>query len=360
MKKLYLNNIKWITVCLVVIYHCFYMYNGVITDGIAGPFTSGVQYQDVIQYILYPWFMTILFVISGMCARYELEKRDTKEFLRKRTTRYLVPSTIGLLVYGWIQGYFNMSLSNVDTSMIPGFILYPVRALSGTGVLWYIQMLWLFSWILVFIRKHEKGKLYNLTKNMKAWMVMLLVVLYYLSAQILNTPVIVVYKFGIYGFCFFAGYFIFSHDEVIDELVKTRWINTLIAIVFGVLYIIKYFGMDYSYGIGSTNILCMVYSFFMILAILGLGKKYLDKTNKFMTWMSNKSWGLYIFHYLPLSMFAYYAKIVYHIEMPAICYYLITIILEFLVAYLLYEILSRIPFVRWAVLGIKKEKKAKE
>ena len=85
MKKLYLNNIRWITVCLVVIYHCFYMYNGVIKDGIAGPFTSGIQYQDAIQYILYPWFMTLLFVISGMCARYELNKKDPKEFLRKRT-----------------------------------------------------------------------------------------------------------------------------------------------------------------------------------------------------------------------------------------------------------------------------------
>ena len=131
---------------------------------------------------------------------------------------------------------------------------------------------------------------------------------------------------------------------------------TIISLVLGVTYVIRYFGMDYSSGIGNTNVLCCAYSYFMILAILGLGKKYLDKTNKFMTWMSNKSWGLYIFHYLPLSVFAYYAKVIYNIPMSPVLYYAITIILEFSIGYLLYEILSRIPFIRWAVLGIKKDK----
>ena len=38
--------------------------------------------------------------------------------------------------------------------------------------------------------------------------------------QIGNTPVIVVYRFGLYGACFLFGYFIFSHDAVMEELKK--------------------------------------------------------------------------------------------------------------------------------------------
>ena len=71
MRKLYIDNIRWITVVLVVLYHVIYMFNGIETFGVIGPF-SDVQYQDAFQYIVYPWFMLLLFAVSGMSARYEL------------------------------------------------------------------------------------------------------------------------------------------------------------------------------------------------------------------------------------------------------------------------------------------------
>ena len=56
MRKTYLDNIKWITVVIVVIYHVIYMFNGIEVYGVIGPFAD-VQYQDAFQYIVYPWFM---------------------------------------------------------------------------------------------------------------------------------------------------------------------------------------------------------------------------------------------------------------------------------------------------------------
>lgn len=82
MRKLYIDNIRWITVVLVVLYHVIYMFNGIETFGVIGPF-SDVQYQDAFQYIVYPWFMLLLFAVSGMSARYELEHRSEKEFIKK-------------------------------------------------------------------------------------------------------------------------------------------------------------------------------------------------------------------------------------------------------------------------------------
>ena len=99
MRKTYIDNIRWITVVLVVIYHVIYIFNGVTKYGVIGPF-SEKQPQDVYQYIVYPWFMLLLFVVSGIAARFELARRTTKEFIRIRTRKLLVPSTIGLLVFG--------------------------------------------------------------------------------------------------------------------------------------------------------------------------------------------------------------------------------------------------------------------
>ena len=67
-RKPYLDNLRWATVVLVLIYHAFYYFNA---QGVLGGFGSfsQVQYQDAILYFVYPWFMVLLFVISGICAQ---------------------------------------------------------------------------------------------------------------------------------------------------------------------------------------------------------------------------------------------------------------------------------------------------
>ena len=75
MRKLYIDNIRWITVVLVVLYHVIYMFNGIETFGVIGPF-SDVQYQDAFQYIVYPWFMLLLFVISGILRIWYWKNHD--------------------------------------------------------------------------------------------------------------------------------------------------------------------------------------------------------------------------------------------------------------------------------------------
>jgi hypothetical protein len=127
MRKTYIDNIRWITVVLVVIYHVIYIFNGVTTHGIIGPF-SDHQPQDVYQYIVYPWFMLLLFTISGMSARFYLNSHTDREFIRSRTLKLLVPSTIGILVFGWATGYYNMAIAgafdSLGTNAMPAPVLY--------------------------------------------------------------------------------------------------------------------------------------------------------------------------------------------------------------------------------------------
>ena len=196
MRRHYLDNIRWITIICVVIYHVIYMFNGEATAGVIGPFTD-VQYQDALQYILYPWMMILLFIVAGMCSRYYLENHSIKEFIKSRTAKLLVPSTIGLFVFQWIQGYFNIQLSTrLENINVPKLMLYPIMAISGTGVLWFVQLLWLFSMILALIRHFERGKLYEFCKNANILVVLLLVIPVYASSFILNTPSII--GFNIY------------------------------------------------------------------------------------------------------------------------------------------------------------------
>lgn len=78
MRKHYLDNIRWATVVIVLLYHVNYLFN---TVGIPFPVgeDAGVRFMDTFSYIVYPWFMALLFVIAGMSARYAL-KRQTAHF----------------------------------------------------------------------------------------------------------------------------------------------------------------------------------------------------------------------------------------------------------------------------------------
>ena len=121
MRKSYIDNLRWVTVVLVVFYHVFYMYNAEGILGTLGKITDlEVQYFDLYQYIVYPWFMALLFIVSGISARYYIERHTGKEFIKSRTVKLLVPSTIGLFVFQFIQGYINVSFSEAGNIEAPG------------------------------------------------------------------------------------------------------------------------------------------------------------------------------------------------------------------------------------------------
>ena len=327
MRKSYLDNIRWITVVLVVIYHVVYMYNAEGILGVVGPITDvRPQYVDIYMYVVYPWFMSILFIVSGMCARYSLNTHSEKEFIRSRTRRYLVPSTIGLAAFQFIQGYVNMAIGGAFETMghVPKAALFGIMMLCG-----------------------RTGMPVLLAMTAACWA----------CAQILNTPIIAVYRFGLYAFMFFLGYYVFSHDEVI-ELLKKWFLPLLIAAcVLGAAFCTVYFGENYAIGPVNRTPLFTSYCWFMCLAVLSGMAKYGDFENSFARWMGSRSFGLYVFHYLGISIFALY--VAKKRIMPAIPAYLLTLICGFLAGYLLYAVIARIPFFRWAVLGIGKEKEKK-
>ena len=355
MRKHYIDNIRWVTVVLVVIYHVIYMFNGIEVFGVIGPI-SQMRYQDAYQYLVYPWFMLLLFVVSGMSARFYLESHSAKEFIRSRTTKLLVPSTIGLFVFWWILGYYNTVIGGGFDSLnaAPVPIRFLILAVSGTGPLWYIQLLWVFSLLLIPIRKVEKDKLYRLCEKANVPTLIALALLIWGAAQILNTPIVVVYRIGIYGTGFLLGYFVFAHDSVMDRLEKWWWILLPAALILGIVFVMTFWGAPYAEHSVLDTFLCNLYAWIAVLAVFAAMKKWGNFETPFTRWMTRKSWGLYLFHYLPLATCAWYLHT--HTTLPALAMYLCVGAAAFLGGYLLYEIISRIPVLRWCVCGIGRKK----
>ena len=358
MRKHYIDNLRWITVSVVVLYHVIYMFNNLQPFGVIGGFYEN-QWWDHFQTFCYPWFMVLLFSVAGMSARYSLEHRTGKEFAKSRTDKLFVPVSLGLLLFHWITGWVNMAISHAfdDMESVPAFVRYLIQCASGIGVLWFLQMLWIFSLLLLLIRRIEKDRLWNLCAKLPVWVLPLLCIPLWGAAQILNTPVISVYRFGFYGLGFLIGYFILSHDAVMDALEKLWLPLAAAAAALGIAEVAVYWGQNYAEAPVRDSILTIVYAWTAALAMLAVCKRFLNFRNGFTAWMASKSWALYIFHYTTLAYAAYFMQ---GTGIPAAAQYLICTVAAFGGAYLLGEVISRIPVVRYWVLGIRGKKKAKE
>ena len=143
---------------------------------------------------------------------------------------------------------------------------------------------------------------------------------------------------------------------MIDRLSRYWIVFGAAAVCMGIYYTVHFFGENYAVEPVVNHMTASLYCWFAILAILAFMKKYGDRSDQLTKWMTKKSWGLYVFHYLPLAIAAYYLNR-YASNLPSGLVYMLVGISASGGAFVLDALISRIPIIRWCVLGIKKEKK---
>lgn len=361
-RHLFLDNIRWVVVMLVLLYHVFYNYNSLGVFGGIGGFKAD-QWQDIVGTLLNPWFMTLLFVVAGASARYTLERHTTKEFRIERRRKLLIPSTLGIAVFGWILGLINTMNAGFDIpEATPYWVIYLISLPSGTAHLWFIQDLFIFSLLLLLARKVldvERVERWFSTLPKYAMtlvMVSLFGVFYFASLTQLDNPSPAMGLFNLYRpiyyfTTFIAGYYIFSSEEVHNYLASRAKILVCIAVMSAAAFAIRYYGVDYTLPSVIQSPLCSLFCWAMVLAMIGAFKRWADKTSTLAHYMTRSSFGVYIVHMTVCSATCILLK---HTALPIWSIYTITIITTYLGSFLLWEILRRVPFVRWAVFGIKR------
>ncbi len=363
MRKHWLDNLRWVTVLLVLFYHVIYFYNNKgVFGGIGGfgDYPEHPQYQDVVMYILYPWFMPLLFILAGISARYALQRKTAKEWFRARTRKLLVPGTIGLLVFHWMTGYFNTVVA-ARQGVFDGLPLpakYLVMAFSGIGPLWFVQVLWLLCIVLLLVRALDRNdRFWNWCGKAGIVPIILLGILFWAGEQTLvKNPrpetldgLLNLYKPLFYLVPFLLGYFVFSHDKVQEKL-EAVWIPLLVcAVVAGTALVITTFGQDNTSPQYLGSPLNCLYGWMMCLAMMVWFKARFDRTGRFAGYMTRSSYGIYIVHYLVIAAFGYMMKT--YTQLPPVAMYSILFIAVFTLSPLLYEALHRIPVVKWCVFG---------
>ena len=366
MRKHWLDNLRWVTVLLVLFYHVFYFYNNKgVFGGIGGfgDYPEVPQYQDVVMYVLYPWFMPLMFLLAGVSARYALQKHSGKEWFKARTRKLLVPSTIGLLVFHWIVGYFNTVVAAREGLFegIPLVGKYLIMAVSGIGSLWFIQLLWLLCIVLLLIRLLDtKDKLGEWCGKANSLAIIVIGALLFWAGEqtMIQEPrpesldgLLNLYKPLFYLVPFLMGYFVFSHDEVQEQVTKIWKPLMAGAVISGVVLIVTTFGENNTSPQYLGSPLNCLYGWLMCLAMIGWFKACFDGTDAFAAYMTRSSFGIYVVHYLVIAGLGYTMKV--YTQLPPWAMYVILTVAVFTLSPLIYEIIHRIPVIRRCVLGEK-------
>lgn len=96
MRKYYLDNLRTLMILLLFPVHTFMIWNNYGTKFYVWGGESKLLSSLIT--LVNPWFMSILFVIAGMCANYSLRKRSIKEFVKERFGKLMLPFISGMIL----------------------------------------------------------------------------------------------------------------------------------------------------------------------------------------------------------------------------------------------------------------------
>jgi len=350
-RKYFIDNIRSVTVLIVIVYHVAYLFNSVGVVSNIGE--TGIPAFDTLCYFVYPWLMTIMFLVAGISARFALQKRTVKQFLKERRQKLLIPWIGGIFLLAWITGWVTNQYNDIFAgSYVPAFLKYFIFCFIGMGPLWFNFELLIVSMVLLIFYKIDKNdRLTALAGRANIFVLLVFFLPFWGSSFLLNTPLVTVFRNGIYLFVFLAGYYFFSQDKIIEILAKFRFPLLITGIILGIIEVYYFYGKNFADNNFLQHPLTNIYSWIMMMAILGCSQKYFNKTNKLMDYIKSRSFFWYLSHYPIMVFIAYILTSVF--KLPMIYNYILLLVLAFVATIIFCEIVRLIPVLRYLLFGIK-------
>ncbi|WP_449536319.1 acyltransferase family protein [Ferdinandcohnia sp. Marseille-Q9671] len=304
-----LDWIKVIVMFIVLLYHCSMFFNSFdwhIKNNI-----NNHTYIEFFSLLVGNWIMPIFFVISGMAIYHALKRRDAQRFIKERLLRLGIPLLLGIFLLSppqvYIERITNNQFNGSFLQFFPHYFDGLYLEMGGMGNfaffghhLWYLLMLLLFSIVTLplFLKTRESvnGKDFTILHYVLIPIPLAIAVLTVNSiVNLASWGIIFYFLLFIFGFYFFTR-------ESLREFVRKIGV---LAGILGILSTATYLFWVMFYGFPMT--VSISWAIFMIIRvslvwnllffILYLGDKYLNFSNKALTYTSEASMPFYILHY---------------------------------------------------------------
>lgn len=340
-----MDNLRWLTILLLIPYHAAQAWN---TWGEPNYiFFEGNQLISSIIVFFSPFFMPLLFVLAGMSTKYALQKRTIKQFFVERVKKLLIPFLFGTITLMPIMTYladkFNYGYSGSFFAHYHVFFTKYTDLIGAdggfsVGQLWFVLYLFVISVVFISVWvMHKKIKSNVKERQMRFLFVVLAGVPLPLLSELLSIGGKSLVE---YLYLFLIGYYLLSEENNLEKTERYKWILFSIGLVAAILNVYLFLWCGTRYAVANT-IAKFVAEWFMLLAMIGIGKKFLNFSGKIHRYMSQRSFLFYILHFVWIVLFQYVFHDVF--EHHTVLLFIVPVLIAYAVTFLCCEVCIRIP-----------------
>lgn len=311
------------------------------------------SHTDTVLYVfstvVYPWYMTLLFVIAGISCKYALQKRTDRQFIVERTKKLLIPFVFGVLVLATVMTYIAEVFFNGYTdSYWKQYILFFTKETDLTGYhggftpahFWFLLYLFIISLAaLLVIRLQEKYLPKFQIGGIPYVFILLLFIPEWLCQYVLN---IGGKSLGQFMALFLFGYYIFSEEDIQQKLKRYWFVSLAFCILSGSLYTYLYCFADCR-SAWITG-LFIFYGWMGIITLLGMGQSVFNFHNRFSDYLTQESFSIYMLHMPVLAVIGFE---VLKVPIGAAGQFFLIVLISVIVTFGIYEIIKRVSVLRF-------------
>ena len=379
-RQTYLDWLRIISILGVLFFHSAMPYVADDNWHIKNAETSNLMMES--NMFLHLFRMPLLFFISGTVSYYMMQRRSALNFIGLRFRRLFIPLMVGMFIIVPPQIYMERCAHGYKGSFwdwypsVFSFVPYPKGSFSWHH-LWFIAYLFiydlvfapLFSWLISPKSQAFKAKLAALAEGKWVYLLMLPGIIWYtlLSQKFPETNDLA------HDGCYFvywllfllAGFICILQPKLMDSLERNR--RFALTIGFLGLMLLDYLRWNkiepgHEHWRFQNELFTYLFialrpiiAWGWVLALVGYGKHYLNRTHKVLNYLNQAVYPFYILHQTVIVVLVYY--IVQTPNESILSKYIYTVGITFFVTVLTYHLLIR-PFALTRFLfGMKPKEK---
>ena len=353
MRKHYIDNLRSIAILILIPYHAAMAWNTWGEPNYMMLGTSRILSSFIVAFS--PFLMPLLFLLAGMSTRYALVKRSTGQYIVERVKRLLVPLIFGTAVFmpvmTFIADKYNCGYKG---SFVSHYSVFFSRFTDLTGAdggfsfgqFWFLLYLFVISLICVGIIALQKKITPKTDANPPIWLILLLGLPLPFIGGLLEIGGKSLVEFI---YIFLLGYYVFANDKVVDKISRFKYIFLAVGIISGItnIYLFIWSGKSLDVINTVTNYLT---EWFMILALIGIGKDLLNQSGKISAFLSQRSFAIFSIHYVPIVLMQYLVSGIFMSDSAMM--YLVPVLFAYVVTFIISEVFVRIPLLSF-LIGVK-------
>ena len=161
-------------------------------------------------------------------------------------------------------------------------------------------------------------------------------------------------SFAEYLYVFLIGYYVLSNDAILEKTEKYRYVSLAVGLIAGIadVYMFIWSGRDF----GVLNTIAKAFTeWFMILALIGLGKRVMNRSGKVSEYLSQRSFLFFSIHFLWIVLFQYWLSGL--VGTNTFLAYFVPIVCAYPATFVCAEIAYRIPLLSF-LMGAKSKPKS--